>query len=334
MHSNSDLTTPPLISVVMGVYNGADVLEAGVRCILEQTWQDFELIVVDDGSRDESPAILARLAMSDPRVRVVRQDNAGLTRALIAGCALARGRYIARQDADDWSHPERLEIQLRLLEADPQIGFVSCATAFVGPRGEQLSTIHHHSDTATATDQLLNHRKGPGAHGSVLMRRSAYEQVGGYRAQFYFAQDSDLWLRLAEQVQFASATQVLYHARRDLGGISSTRRAEQSAFAGLLHAARAARVAGQSEQGLLDEAAALCERIRAGTGSAAGTAASNSVAMAYLIGSQLVMQEDPRGRWYLRSVLKHRPWHWKAWVRLLQSLSQSLRSAIRTGGRA
>src|SRR5258706_542650 len=126
------------ISVVMGVYNGASTLESTLDSILGQTERDFEFIVVDDGSTDATPAILEAYAARDSHIRVIRQENAGLTRALMAGCAAARGVYIARHDAGDLSHPRRFEIQKRALDADAGIVFASCATQFAGPELEPL----------------------------------------------------------------------------------------------------------------------------------------------------------------------------------------------------
>src|SRR5690242_3767545 len=109
----------PRVSVVMGVYNEALRVGCAIDSILEQSFADFELVIVDDGSPDQTPSILESYRLCDPRVRIVTQQNTGLTRALIHGCAEARGRYIARQDADDWSNPNRLEVQVRMLDDNP-----------------------------------------------------------------------------------------------------------------------------------------------------------------------------------------------------------------------
>ena len=128
-----DVTT----SFVLPVYNSERVVAATLDSILAQTDADFELIVVDDGSTDRTPEILRGYAERDARIRVVTQANAGITRALIAGCAAARGRYIARHDAGDLSDPRRLAVQTRFFD-DPDVVFVSCATQYVGPGLEPL----------------------------------------------------------------------------------------------------------------------------------------------------------------------------------------------------
>src|SRR5207302_6427898 len=133
-----DRSAMTAISVVMGVYNSASTLAATLDSILGQTEGDFECMVVDDGSTDATPAILAKYSARDPRIRVIRQTNAGLTRALIAGCAAARGLYIARHDAGDLSDRRRFELQKQALDADPTVVFVSSATQYAGPELEPL----------------------------------------------------------------------------------------------------------------------------------------------------------------------------------------------------
>src|SRR5690606_33864835 len=151
-------------------------VERAVRSILDQTFRDLELIVIDDGSGDGTGDALDRVAAADQRMRVIHQDNTGLTRALIRGCAEARGEFIARQDADDWSQPLRIAEQVALMDTDPGLGFVSCATRYVGPIDEPLCVIERSTDSAKASDGLSQHRQGPPAHGSVLFRAALYRQ--------------------------------------------------------------------------------------------------------------------------------------------------------------
>src|SRR5271170_1107899 len=111
----------PRVSLVLAVYNGERHLPQSLESVLGQTFRDFELIVVDDGSTDRTPEILDGVARVDPRVVVVRQENRGLTASLIRGIGMARGTYVARQDADDVSKPERLGRQVAHLDAHPSI---------------------------------------------------------------------------------------------------------------------------------------------------------------------------------------------------------------------
>ena len=135
------MNTAPMVSVVMSAYNGAATLRGSVQSVLSQEGVDFEFIIVDDGSTDASPAILEQLSRADRRIRIIRQENLGLTRALIHGCAEARGRFIARQDCDDLSLPGKLKKQLQAIEGRTDVALVSCGTRFVGPNGELLYEI-------------------------------------------------------------------------------------------------------------------------------------------------------------------------------------------------
>src|SRR6266849_5646808 len=113
---------PRLISVVMAVYNSAAVVGEAIESVLDQTFGDFEFIIIDDGSTDSSGEILREYARRDGRINLYAQGNSGLIASLNRGCRLAKGRYIARMDADDISLPTRLEKQFRYLEAHPEVG--------------------------------------------------------------------------------------------------------------------------------------------------------------------------------------------------------------------
>jgi len=311
--------TAPTVSVVMGVYNDAERVGASVRGILAQTFRDFELVVVDDGSTDGTREVLDRLAITDPRVVLLSKPNGGLTKALIAGCTMARGEFIARQDSDDYSLPTRLEKLVALLSTNASLGFVSSGTEYVGPADEYLFSITRTTDPQIATQRLLFDREGPPAHGSVMFRRTLYEQVGGYRPQFYYSQDSDLWLRMAEVSQIGYVDEVLYRHRKESGSISGARRSVQSQFAGIAHACRATRLAGRSEAELLDEARQLCDATIESIGMQRADSEPDRHAINYMIGSQLAQNGDPRARAYLLRVLKTRPTHARAWIRLIQA---------------
>lgn len=304
----------------MGVYNDAARVTRAVRSILQQSFRDLELLVVDDGSTDGTSAVLDQLASADARLSVIHQANSGLTRALIRGCALARGEFIARQDADDWSHPCRIERQLALLDSDRRVGFVSCATEYVGPKDEHLTIVRRPVDPERATYGLLYERQGPPAHGSVMFRKAEYLAAGSYRDEFRFSQDSDLWLRLAERCQISYLDEVYYHHRKEATSISGARRQQQSEFARLAHACREARLSGESEAPMLRTAAQLT--LEAATPSAFGSRGVQiqGLDITYLIGSQLVINGDARARAYLLRVINQCPGHWRAWLRLMQSI--------------
>lgn len=309
----------PAVSVVMGVYNGAEHLAATVQSVLAQENVALELVVVDDASTDDTPDILARFARGDPRVRVLpHEENRGLTRALMAGCAAARAPLIARQDAGDLSHPRRLATQKAMLDACSQVLFVSCATQYVGPELERLwvappsgialqpATVLHLSSPGVLAD-------GPTHHGAVMFRRDAYLRAGGYRAAFRFAQDFDLWFRFAELGQFQITPEVLYTARIMPESISGVARAQQQRLAALSRATLEARQRGESEEPILAKAAAV-QQVR-GRPSRRTRAAG-----LYFIGEALRRNRDPRARRYLRQALAAWPISTRTWARMVQAL--------------
>ncbi|HKS25560.1 MAG TPA: glycosyltransferase family 2 protein, partial [Thermoanaerobaculia bacterium] len=240
------------VSVVMAVYNAGGGLAATVESVLTQRGVDFELIVVDDGSTDSSGALLDAIAARDPRVRVIHQENRGLTRALIAGCAAAQSAYIARQDAGDLSLPDRLQKQHAVISANPELAFVSCWTEVAGPDGEHLMVAKGRGRARTPVSILDPSERwgvidGPTSHPSVMFSRDAYERAGGYRAEFYVGQDWDLWYRLAAVGKFQMIEEVLYVSRVGPNDLSSGAKPEQEQIALLSRAALDARLRGESD---------------------------------------------------------------------------------------
>lgn len=298
----------PLVSVVMSVYNAGGLLPTAMRSILAQQGVDFELVVVDDGSTDGSGEGLDRYASDDPRVRVLHQANAGLTKALIRGCREARGEFIARQDVDDVSLPGRLERQAGLLRSDPSLAMVSSWVATIGPEGEPLYETRRTTDPDEATCDLLEHGKGA-VHGSVMFRRSLYEQVGGYREEFYFAQDSDLWLRLGEVGRLAFVPAFLYMLRISEKSLSSRYARAQARLGELSHECQRARREGRSESSHLAEA----RNLRPGLIPAATVDPHGSDGL-WFLARCLLSRGDRRGLKYARRYLRLRPFEPKAWA--------------------
>jgi glycosyltransferase involved in cell wall biosynthesis len=243
------MNTYPKVSVVMSVYNGASHLAATLDSILSQEGVEFEFIVVNDGSTDKSGYMLNDYSQRDSRLRIIHQENTGLTRALIRGCDAACGEFIARQDAGDISFPGRLARQRVILDAEPDVVMVSCATRYVGPSEEEIYTVAQSSEELEeGLRQLTIERmRGPSCHPSVMLRRSTYEQVGGYRAAFPVAQDLDLWMRISEVGRCFAMPEVLYQVKLAPGSISATRRDEQLRATHSILACAAARRAGKSE---------------------------------------------------------------------------------------
>src|ERR1700693_4176803 len=147
------MTAPPLVSIILSVRNGAADLPKAVDTILAQTFRDFELIPINNGSTDGTAAVLDGLR--DPRVKVIHQQDMGLAAALNRGIALARGRYIARQDHDDWAAPTRLEKQVALLEGQPDHAMVG-TRAEIWVENSKTERAHDHpTDNAALQFELL-----------------------------------------------------------------------------------------------------------------------------------------------------------------------------------
>jgi glycosyltransferase involved in cell wall biosynthesis len=211
------------VSALMGVWNGAPRVREAVESVLRQTMDDLELIVIDDGSADETPAILG--SFRDPRLRVERRARTGLTGALGAALELARAPLVARLDADDVALPERFERQRAFLDAHPDIGLLGTGAREVDAAGRELAVVRPPTDDAAIRCALIRHN--PFVHSSVMMRRAIVERVGGYDPAFPVAQDYDLWMRMSRVTRMANLPQPLVVRRLLPERISATRETER-----------------------------------------------------------------------------------------------------------
>lgn len=203
------VTAPrPLVSVVLPFRNPGPYLAPAIESILEQTFTDFELIAIDDGSRDGSADVLARFADRDRRVRPVVQEAQGFVAALNRGLDLARAPIIGRMDADDLSLPDRLERQLAFLERHPEIAGVGTAYRVFTNKHASWRVSRFPCDPAEIRAELMT--RNTFAHPTMLVRREVFDSVGGYRPQFKDAEDYDLWLRMSERFELANLPDVLY----------------------------------------------------------------------------------------------------------------------------
>lgn len=197
--------TEPGVSVILPVYNGAEFLGQAIESILLQSHKNFELIIVNDGSRDKSGAIAENYAKVDKRVRVIHQDNAGEAAAFNAGSDVARFALLARMDHDDVALPERLALQVAFLEKNKDIAAVGGAMRAIDragkPTGGRLSYPLTPEDCRAV---LVNSTVGPIGNPSAMMRKAAFDQCGGYRVQFRTSSDFDLWLRMGEEFNLAN----------------------------------------------------------------------------------------------------------------------------------
>jgi GT2 family glycosyltransferase len=192
----------PSVSVVMPAYNSERFLGEAIESILDQTFSDFELVIVDDGSTDSTPRILAEYAADDSRVVVHRQANGGSAAALNAGVDRARAPFIARLDSDDIAMPDRLGRQHRFLSTNESVGVVGGEVTVIDEDGRAVAEVRYPLSDAEIRKALA--KTTPFVHSAVMMRRTAFERAGGYRPNFDMAEDIDLWLRIAEQSELAN----------------------------------------------------------------------------------------------------------------------------------
>jgi len=220
----------PKISVLMAVHNGGPHLEEALKSIFRQTYQNYEFLIIDDASTDETPQILNNL--DDFRVRIITNPkNLGLTKSLNLGLREARGKYIARMDADDLSLPHRLERQLEFLEKNPVHVLVGSSYYHIDESGGIKSLIRMLTDDCDLRTGLL--QQNWFGHGSVMMRKDAVIQAGGYDERFTYSQDYDLWLRLADSHRLANLAEPLYCWRETSSCITRQKAREQQYFARL-----------------------------------------------------------------------------------------------------
>lgn len=218
----------PKVSIIMSVYNGEPYLVSAIESILNQTFGDFEFIIIDDGSTDQTWSILSSYATKDPRIILIRnENNIGYTRSLNLGIKQSRGNYIARQDADDISHPDRLAKQVAFLEKNIQVGLVGTFPEFIDTSGKTLPVSDYPfiQDNANIQKKLLD--MNCIRHGSVMIRQHWLDVVGLYNVELEPSEDYDLWLRLAEVTQLENIPESLYIYREHPNSESSKRRQRQ-----------------------------------------------------------------------------------------------------------
>jgi glycosyltransferase involved in cell wall biosynthesis len=238
-------SSSPAVSVVLPVHNGADFLKAALDSILAQTVRDFECIVVDDGSSDATPAMLADIARADPRVRIVRIEHAGIVAALNRGLAEARGSLIMRMDSDDIALPERMARQVAFLAAEPAVAVVGGAIELIDRAGATIRRVDY---PITPTETAAAILKGsPLAHPAVMMRRDVIREAGGYRPQFQYAEDYDLWLRVGERWAIANLPELVLRYRNHSQKVSVRRASQQAIVTVAAQMAATARRAGQPD---------------------------------------------------------------------------------------
>ncbi|MCU0389771.1 MAG: glycosyltransferase [Thermoflexibacter sp.] len=189
------------VSVVMSVYNGEKYLAEAIESVLAQTYKDFEFIIVNDGSKDGSLAILRQYEAKDNRVIVQDHENMGLGNSLNKAIEIAKGEWIARMDGDDIMLPNRLEEQIKFIEANPHVDVVSSWAYYINPKGETIGQFAYPTDLNNEIDSkryLRTNKPIAIIHPSTIFRKSVVIEVGGYKP-IVPGQDIELWNRMLEK---------------------------------------------------------------------------------------------------------------------------------------
>lgn len=227
----------PLVSVIMPVYNTAEYLDEAVQSILGQTLDDFEFIIIDDGSTDGSADMLDRYP--DKRIKVIHQPNSGIVASLNRGIELAQGKYIARMDSDDISLPDRLAKQIAFMESHPAVGICGTACRLFGDE-------YGITKPKTRSDEIKSWLLfGPCmAHPTVVMRRDLIVKHSlRYDSEFEKAEDYELWIRFSRHCEMANIPEPLLLYRVHASQVTTKLKTLNSRISGLVHE-RAIRLMG------------------------------------------------------------------------------------------
>ncbi len=203
----------PKVSIILPVYNGEKTLAKSLKSIASQTYRDFETIVIDNNSTDDS-VVIAESFSDTANVRIVHCKEQGLVPSLNFGISHAHSDFIARQDDDDFWYPDKLEKQMRLFEANPSLDVIGTQIRTLDPEGrvEEIGTFGKKVNYAvedTSMKGMLMIGQNPICHPSVVLKRSALLRVGGYSDLWHLAEDFELWCRLMPFARFANINEVL-----------------------------------------------------------------------------------------------------------------------------
>jgi glycosyltransferase involved in cell wall biosynthesis len=216
----------PKVSIVMCVWNGAMHLRESIDSILTQTFRDFEFVVVNDASTDETAQILNEYAQRDARIKILTNEkNIGLTKSLNRGIRASHGIYIARIDAGDTSESTRFAQQVQFLDEHPDYGLVGAWTHVIDDNSQIIGDMKYPTDTVSLKKDLIKYN--PFVHSSVMMRRDILEKTGLYDESWKYAQDYELFLRISTHAHIANIGTYLVSYRMSPVSITSDKNKEQ-----------------------------------------------------------------------------------------------------------
>lgn len=210
------MNTNPEISVILPVYNGETYLKAAIDSILNQTFKNFEFIIINDGSIDASEAIIK--SYKDERIKYFYQDNLGLGATLNKGISLSRSSFIARQDQDDISLPDRFEKQINYLKQNPTVALIGTRGKIIDENNKHIG-IHNHP---TSYPEIKYHLifDNPFIHSSVIFQKEIYVSCGGYDSNINKFEDYDLWSKIAIRKEIVNLENQLVLYRHHQQGLS------------------------------------------------------------------------------------------------------------------
>lgn len=201
----------PTLSVIMGVYNGEKHLQQAVLSILAQSYEDFELIIVNDGSKDGTLEVLQ--SFSDSRIKIITTENQGLTKSLNLALSFSKGEYIARQDADDISLNTRFEKQIKLLKSDDELYMVGSSMYVSNAKGLFNEVFYYPTQYEDIKQVIAQYN--PFVHGSVMFKKAVVEKEGGYDESYRYVQDYELWSRIVPKYKSINIKEPLYARLRE-----------------------------------------------------------------------------------------------------------------------
>lgn len=220
----------PKVSIIMSVYNGAEFLSGSILSILNQSFGDFEFIIVNDASKDTSLSILEEFQKKDQRIKIINNEfNIGLTKSLNRALINSHGEYLARLDSGDISLPERIEMQVNFLDTHKDIGLVGSWMNIINTNGDILKEIKYPVEDKRIRKILIN--SNPFAHSSIMFRRSMLPKIDIYDEVYRYAQDYKLYFDLFPYMKFANIPKVLVEYRMMPNSITSTKNKDQMKFA-------------------------------------------------------------------------------------------------------
>lgn len=301
----------PTVSVVIATYNMGEYIAQAVRSVLAQETHNVEVVVVDDGSTDQTPLALSEFR-DDRRVTVIRQSNRGQPAAKNVGWKAGRGQFVAFCDADDYWLPNKLALQLRVFQERPRLGVVYSKTTVLDANGEFHQSPEQKQPSGSVLSELFFHNYVP--FGTAVVRRSCLEEVGGFDESIPMGIDWDLWLRIARRWEFYGIPESTYVYRIWAGQMSHNWRGRYQCALQIMN-----------------------KFVADNPGAIPGTLMEKAFADTYTnFGLSCICQDRNglrEGLSHLMAALRRRPWHWPAWRILITHPLHRYRSMRQTAGR-